>query len=200
MLTKQILACFVLSNTASAATVIEDTYVRLERPEDRIGIPEGELVFSAGPDLFSELRFKVEENETGVATLTVVETSFGDAGADWLRADFGDLFNSAWVEENRVEAWWNVSRFGNPPSIDVPINEDLWFGIDSGVSLDVRNGEHFVYGWAQFRVEQNLDVTLINSAYTLDGGQIIVGRNVVPEPAVNALLLFGALALLRRRL
>ena len=55
----------------------------------------------------------------------------------------------------------------------------------------------YAYGWAHIAVNEDMSLSLLGSAMSLDGSPLVVGA--IPEPSAGALLVFGLSVLALRR-
>ena len=148
-------------------------------------------------------------NPNGVRVLS------GCAGA-WLDADMGDevsastIFNQGQYFEN--DLWGNVnpSEGYGETSVAVSVGEVNYFKIaiqDQAMAYEYFNifynggTPDFIpntyYGWVEYVVDNQGNLSILNSAIGLDGQSMVVG--LIPEPSATALLLLGLAILAAKR-
>ena len=180
--------CLLLSTAALGQTLVEDANVDLFAPpasgspflfaqisQDPAGTDDTGIEFSvaAGPSV-------------GLATLTF-ENVLLDSGSDWYLAEFGDVFSTQSIANGTHEIWGGFAPDGSGilgGEIDVPVG-DFFLGVATSIT-----GTRDVFGWAQFNIDDQLNVTLIDNAVAYQSNQILIGQNAIPEPS-SAVLLFA---------
>ncbi len=125
-----------------------------------------------------------------------------DAGSDWYLGTPDQIFSKESIATG-VQTPWQSIGVALPSS--VRFDEDIWFGVNTGIDFVEDDAGDLVprrdiFSWVQLRIDSDLDIEIVDDAMAIDAGQIVIGRNIIPEPAsdVAPLALFFGL-LLRRR-
>ena len=115
----------------------------------------------------------------------------------WVLAFYGDLLSHETIEQMaRVELtdWNDYSKSGG---VLVPNPSDFYLGFMSTGDNAYDGIDRF--GWYHVSVDDNLEMTLLDSGIGLYGESVVVGVGPTPEPSSAMLLLFGLAALGLRR-
>lgn len=128
------------------------------------------------------------------------------------------LFVGTWMEA-ALNDIAGVSTIRNDASVlAYTVREDGDFWVEGGAPISVKSNSDFylmfacngldehlevsdtVYGWVGYHIDQRGQITVLSSAWDLDGGPMIVGGgSATPEPSGGLLLVLGAAALALRR-
>jgi hypothetical protein len=201
-----LLVCLGTVPIATAATIVEDSAYELGPSifdPDNPNEYSLSSFFTLPPDRwFHQTVFRVERTQTpGVAELMFVASDLG-IGSEWFEGEFGQVFSLVSIANGTHELWgcntgqWGPMDFGL--TIDASFDEDVWIASHL-INIDLgENPSRDIFGWVQLRVDSDLNVMMIDNAMAFDAGQIIIGKNLVPEPSGAILALLG-LALLQRR-
>lgn len=176
------------------------TFVPPITPEFQLSI-----VDAPDPDAYvvgSTTLFTVEASATdGFATIAYVDTDLGKERV-WFGAEFDQRFTPS-TRKNASHLGANfylegVASYTERGSVEVPVGNDFWLAVNTSTEL---HGPLDYYGWVQLNIDDNLQVTAIDSAFSLNGTGITVGRFAVPEPASGFMAFMSAviLGLLRRK-
>ena len=175
--------CLLLKTEAPAQTLVEDTNVGLSLGtatiyQDIAGTDPTSIWFSvtSGPS-------------SGLVTLTFDDFNL-DEGSDWYLAELDDVFSETSIS-NGVHILWGGAPNIIGGTIEVPLG-DVYLGINTGSGY--YDNFRDTFGWAQFNIDDQLNVTLVDNAVAYQSSQIIIGRNAIPEPACSFFLFSLALA------
>ena len=183
------LLALVLPQILSAATIVEDRAFSIVGPGPSpttqtfrvLGRPEVDT------QLFDFTDFRVRPTDGANNMADLVHR--GGFSGNWYFTDLDELFSLDSIAIGSHELWGRSST-ELETSKNVPINSDIWIGFES--TDEEERWQNF--GWVQLRIDDNLDVSLVDNAMAFDSDRIVIGRNVVPEPAASWMFLIGLLA------
>lgn len=123
----------------------------------------------------------------------------------WMRAALNDIAGVSTIRNDASALAYTVREDGDfwvegGTPISVKANSDFYLmfvcnGLDE--HLEVANS---VYGWVGYHIDQEGQITVLSSAWDLDGGPMIVGGwSASPEPSGGLLLMLGAAMFALRR-
>jgi len=193
------LVLIATTNCAYAATIVED--INFELGVDDPAGYEMTIYKTATHNITGGLiRFEVQLATTPEFANLVFLDGDASTGSDWYRGDLGQLFSAETIAEAAFAAWNDPSPPFLGGNIEVPINQDLWFGVNTGTDF-APSGEpdRDVFGWVQLIVRDDLSIEVVDNAMAFDSGQIILGRNLLPEPVCNCLIWLSLAGLFLRR-
>lgn len=197
-----LLSVLVISQFAAADTIVYPN-IEIEQPSN-FGADTFQLkiVDTPDPDVFvvgGTGWFSVTASDTdGHAKITYRDTDVG-IGREWYAADYNQRFNYSTVAAGD---FFRIGTNGGEivnGSIDVPFGDDLWMGVNTGFWPNEGDTQFDYFGWVKLNVDENLNVTPLDSAFSLDGDGIVIGRNIVPEPGTASVMLAGVIILFARR-
>ena len=123
---------------------------------------------------------------------------------NWAEAECGDVANRMTMRGTGpyfVHSWVDDDECSN---YTFTVNSDTDFYLmfmGTGADDMGRFYDEAIYGWVNFYISKDGDLSIMESAYDADGGPMIVGGDFsIPEPSSALLLLLGgALLVLMRR-
>lgn len=127
---------------------------------------------------------------------------------NWVSATTGDLVDASTVrkiDSYFVHAYIDDRQYSSA-DLNVEAESDFYLSFVTAEDMDLVPDDQMTcyYGWVGFNIDKNGVISVIGSAWDLDGGPMIVGGGAAgptPEPSGGVLVVFGAalLALRRRR-
>ena len=132
----------------------------------------------------------------GFANVAYADTTV-DFGRRWFTAEPGQLFSCTTLDNFQIIG----SNEGGVPSgsVDVALGSDFYLAINTG-GFDITGASEFdEFGWAQLNVDQNLNLTAVDAAFSSGCEGIVIG---VPEPELGFTAIFltaGLIAFARRK-
>ena len=124
---------------------------------------------------------------------------------NWLLAEKGDVIRYDTTrnlgEEGYLVAYGiDNDKYVGPTEIVVQPDTAMYLAF---VCREAASFTGYIYGWVELEVDSSGNLNVVDSAYDLDGGPMVVGGGAweggIPEPSGGVLFLLGAAALGLRR-
>ena len=187
--------CLLVAPNVAAAAIIEDTpfemffYPEFPLSTNEIGI-RAFTRSTQDPVHQATLGFAIDE----VSGSDNLQLDWSIGNHQWFRAEFGKVFSNETIANGDHELWGTDAT--RPPSewnIEVPTNESIWIaGKFTNIDLAPVSPEFEVFGWLEFIIDDDQNPQIVASAMNYGSeDQIVVGKNLVPEPTSNFLILFA---------
>ena len=155
-----------------------------------------DTVFNDPTSVFGDI--ELSEN---MATLLFTTANL-DEGADWYSAEHCEVLSAESIAAGNFE-----NAFSAP--LQVTINESFFLGVNTGTGfsfsaeIDDVVPNRDVFGWGEFLVNENGELSVLDSAIAYDGFEgIVIGKNqavAIPEPASSLLVASATVMCLANR-
>ena len=142
------------------------------------------------------------ESDFTIGTYDFEDTLSSFVG-NWLVADDGDVASEAttrhqgnYLNHAKIDGETGYTTYNLNGT--APQDYYLIFAVEN--LSDYNNNvpdPRYAYGWAHFSVNDDMSLSLLGSAMSIDGSPIVVGA--IPEPSAGVLLLLGLAGLVLRR-
>ena len=179
-----LLAWHCAIRTCSAATLIEDVGFEIETRSGIPGLTADEVFWLKAyttPEIadphFAQMIFFLRENEN-LGSVDLVYSSRTFLGTYYL-AEPGQAFSDESIGRGDHRLWGPTETVR--PSLEVPLNEDIWVGMDL---FEFDPGRQH-YGWFQLRIDDSLNVALLDNAMAYNASQIVIGEDLLSNGDIN---------------